>query len=46
LAGTQGANQALIDALIISEALHRHLSLNRSSWIKVPVRAASANACA
>ena len=30
----QGANQALLDALIISEALHRHLSLNRSSWIK------------
>ena len=30
----QGANQALMDALVISEALHRHLSLNRSTWLK------------
>jgi 2-polyprenyl-6-methoxyphenol hydroxylase-like FAD-dependent oxidoreductase len=30
----QGANQALMDALMISESLHRHLSLNRSTWLK------------
>ena len=30
----QGANCALLDALMLSEALHRHLSLNRASWIK------------
>ena len=30
----QGANCALLDALMLSEALHRHLSLNNASWIK------------
>jgi hypothetical protein len=30
---TQGANQALLDGLMVSEALHRHLSADRSLWI-------------
>ena len=30
----QGANCALLDALMLSEALHRHLSLNNAAWIK------------
>lgn len=30
----QGANCALLDALMLSEPLHRHLSLNRASSIK------------
>jgi hypothetical protein len=30
----QGANQALLDGLMLSEALHRYLSIDRSSWIQ------------
>ena len=30
----QGANQALLDGLMVSEALHRHLARNRSQWIQ------------